>query len=373
MTADLNKAASAHTLYLALNFQKVPSEIQKAPELKEFAPVLTAKAVTLTANLKGKELSVAARASFPDAATAGKAKDSVQNFITMATGQVDQFTKTDDLAKSAALKPAVDELNRTLKNAKVETSGSDVTLAASYKADFDINAMVAEILKEIREGAPKLTAQNNLRQIGLGLINYCDVNGGKTPIFGVGAKAVPLKGPTDKALLSWRVAILPYIEQGDLYKQFKLDEPWDSEHNKKLIDKMPKIYAPVTKPGKPGETHLQMVLGVGAMPATGVNFPGSFKDGTSNTISVVEAANPVIWTKPDDVVLTGKEAPKDFRKKFGGQFPGGFYAALWDGSARFIPDTMSDRTLGAAFTPAGGEVMGADWWGGQPAPPPIKR
>jgi prepilin-type processing-associated H-X9-DG protein len=63
-------------------------------------------------------------------------------------------------------------------------------------------------------------------------------------------------------------------------------------------------------------------------------------------------------------VMPGKEFPKDFRKKFGGQFPGGFNALMWDGSVRFIPDSVSDRTLAAALSFNGGEILGPDWNGG---------
>src|SRR5262249_57367140 len=162
----------------------------------------------------------------------------------------------------------------------------------------------------------------------------------KIPVHGMGPKGAPLKGLTDKPLLSWRVAILPYIEQDALYKEFKLDEPWDSEHNKKLIAKMPAIYAPVAKPGKEGNTHLQMVIGPSAMQPGG-SLITSIPDGTSNTIAVVEAAEPVIWTKPDDVMFPDKELPKDFRKKFGGQFANGFNVLLWDGSVRFLSNSIS--------------------------------
>jgi hypothetical protein len=157
------------------------------------------------------------------------------------------------------------------------------------------------------------------------------------------------------------VALLPYVEQQALYNQFKLDEPWDSENNKKLIEKMPKLYAPAAKPGKPGYTHMQMVVGPSAMQPPVARIPASFPDGMSNTIAVVEAAEPVIWTKPADVMLPGPQWPKDFRKLFGGQFPGGFNVALWDGWVRFIPDSMSDNTLALALCPNDGQVLPADW------------
>src|SRR5207249_1280691 len=109
-----------------------------------------------------------------------------------------------------------------------------------------------------------------------------------------------------KPLLSWRVAILPFIEQDELYRQFHLDEPWDSEHNKKLIQHMPQIYvSPNAPPAKePGLTHYQVFVGGGAAWQRGPQPPGlprTFVDGVSNTIMVAEAAEPVIWTKPDDL------------------------------------------------------------------------
>jgi hypothetical protein len=356
MTAELNRAAAGHTLYVVARLDKLPSEMFRGPEAKEFAPLLAAKMLTLTADLKGKEVSVGARATFPDEAAAGRAKDSVTKFIGMAVGEVEKFMSGKEAKDFGGLMPAIKEAHRALKEAKVEVSGSDLTIAGSYKADFDIGAVVADAVKRIRE----MAAQNNLKMIGIALHNHHDAQG-RIPILGIGAKGMPLKNPNEKPLLSWRVAMLPYLEQQALYNEFKLDEPWDSEHNKKLIEKMPKIYAPVNKPGKPGYTHLQMVIGPNAMQPPSATIPASFPDGTSNTIAVIEAAEPVIWTKPDDVTLSGKEPPKDLKKKFGGLRPNGFNVLLWDGSVRFIPDTISDLTLGRALDPRDGQVLGPDW------------
>ncbi len=72
---------------------------------------------------------------------------------------------------------------------------------------------------------------NDLKQIGLAMHNYHDVN-----------KHFPapvIMGPDGKTPHSWRVAILPYLDQQELYKQYNLNEPWDSPHNKKLLKKSP--------------------------------------------------------------------------------------------------------------------------------------
>ncbi len=358
LTPDLTKSAAGHTALVSARVDKLPAEARNSHEFKDFAPFLTARAVTVTADLKGKELSAAARATFPDATTASRAKEKGQELIKMATGEVEKLmTGKSDLA---AVLPVVKEAHRALQAAKVEVAGTDLTLTANYRADFDIGQMVTEAVKKIRESAAKMSALNNFKQIGLALHNYASANN-RVPIHGVGPKGALLKNANEKPLLSWRVAVLPYIEQDNLYRQFKFDEPWDSEHNKKLIDKMPKVYAPVNKPGKPGYTHMQMAVGPNALQPPFVVFPGSFPDGTSNTIAVAEAAEPVVWTKPDDVMLPGAALPKDLKKKFGGVQPGGFNVAMWDGSARFIPDTVSERTLGLLLNPRDGQVIPSDW------------
>src|SRR5262249_36090654 len=162
---------------------------------------------------------------------------------------------------------------------------------------------------------------------GLALHNYHDAMGAFP-----GAAMLDKNG---KPLLSWRVAILPYLEENELYQEFKLDEPWDSKHNKKLIEKMPKLYAPTIKgkPAKANTTYYQVFTGPDAMfnpkAAFGLRL-ANVTDGTSNTAMVVEAAQPVIWSKPDDVVYDAKKA----LPKLGGLFKEGFHVLRADGDVR---------------------------------------
>src|SRR5207244_3205303 len=87
-------------------------------------------------------------------------------------------------------------------------------------------------------------------------------------------------------LLSWRVAILPFIEQDTLYQEFHLDEPWDSPHNIRLLERMPRTYAPFSgkKTPQPYTTYYQVFVGEG----TAFEGPegiamATFRRGTSNT------------------------------------------------------------------------------------------
>jgi hypothetical protein len=174
--------------------------------------------------------------------------------------------------------------------------------------------------------------------------------------------AAAIYGRDGRPLLSWRVAILPQIEEHWLFKQFKLDEPWDSEHNKKLLERMPKVYAPVGgNPKEPYSTFYRVFTGPntpfpGREPS---RFPASFLDGTSQTILIVEAAEAVPWTKPDELVF---DPSKPMWPLLGGVFAEGAHVALADGSTRFLDrKRLTEKTLHAAITPAGNEVLGLDW------------
>src|SRR5205807_7237409 len=96
-------------------------------------------------------------------------------------------------------------------------------------------------------------------------------------------------------------------------KQFHLDEPWDSEHNKKLIPLMPKVYE-LPNSDKPSEnsTHYRVFYGNGAaLELKRGTRIAEFTDGTSNTLVVVEASDPAVWSKPDDFEYNpGKPLPK---------------------------------------------------------------
>jgi RNA polymerase sigma factor (sigma-70 family) len=202
--------------------------------------------------------------------------------------------------------------------------------------------------------ADVMRSQNNLKQIALAFHNYADTNRGVFP-------PAAICDAGGKPLLSWRVAILPWLEQDALYRAFHLDEPWDSEHNKKLLAQMPPQYAlPGVRMKQAGVTPYQVFVGKEALFDGGRKppFPASITDGTSNTILVAEAAEAVPWTRPEDVPF-GEADP---RTQIGGWYGDLVSFALCDGSVRTIDrKKISKETLRAAITPSGGEVLGPDW------------
>jgi len=219
----------------------------------------------------------------------------------------------------------------------------DVMTAAPVAA-----ALLLPAVQSAREAARRAQSMNNLKQIGLAMHNYHDVY-----------KTFPPAYTTDKQgkpLLSWRVLILPFVEQAGLYQEFHLDEPWDSEHNKKLIARMPLVYRSPNSQAPPGKSNYLTVRGERTI------FPGKeaigmakIVDGTSNTILAVEAndASAVDWTKPDDFVPD----PKAPTKGLVGLRPAGFNVLMADGSVRFLSDATSAGILQALFSRDGGEVV----------------
>jgi prepilin-type processing-associated H-X9-DG protein len=180
-----------------------------------------------------------------------------------------------------------------------------------------------------------------------------------------------VRGKDGKPLLSWRVQILPFLEQQALFQEFHLDEPWDSPHNKDLIEKMPMVFAVPGAQAEPGSTFYRGFLGKGTIfdPTVpkGVAIQ-NITDGTSNTIAMVEAREAVPWTKPESDIPAGNDArtatkPEELKALFealGGHFPNGFNAAFCDGSVRFIKESINPIVLRALITRNGGEVISSD-------------
>jgi hypothetical protein len=146
-----------------------------------------------------------------------------------------------------------------------------------------------------------------------------------------------------EAVLSWRVELLPYLGEGALHKQFKLDEPWDSLHNKKLLKKMPAVFKSPWS-WTPWKTRYQAFAGKGSV------FDG--KEGVRKrdikkgvpTILVAEAESflAVAWTKPADLPYAADKLPDVFSPT---SF--GFSALLVDGTVQTITKSIKPETLHA--------------------------
>ena len=212
--------------------------------------------------------------------------------------------------------------------------------------------------EKVQDARRRNQSKNNLRQLVVALHHYAAANNTYLP-----AHAIYKNG---KPLLSWRVAILPFLGEEDLYKKFRLDEAWDSPNNIKLLPLMPKVFAPVGVKTKVQQiTFIQAIVGADAgwRPPVkkettpdgrgDMRLPASFPAGISNVIALVETAPLVQWTKPEDVPYDAKKAVR----KLGGVHPDGFYAAFFDASVRFIME-IDEANLRILLNPSSTKAVG---------------
>ncbi len=162
--------------------------------------------------------------------------------------------------------------------------------------------------------------------------------------------------------LSWRVSLLPYIEQGELYDGFRQDEPWDSPHNKALIPRMPKVFECPAAPAGPGLTRFRAYQGPGALLELGTAVRiVDITDGTSNTVLFAVAGDAVPWTAPDELPFDGKARLEDLAS-IG---PKGKLLGMMDGQIRSLPIDRS-KILDSIITRNGGEIVS---WSAEPEGP----
>lgn len=380
---DAVKLAAGKPVFAAINVSRVPFPPgieEHVPE--DIRPLLKAKLFTLSLDI-GKAVTVEGKLTFANGAEAAAGEKAIRAAAGMARGLLAEPRraaegalfgkksekgprKLDELPMAVAAVAAIGGLNLAdefLAEPPLKTEGSTVTVSATlpewathYLTASSVGLAVSlPAVQKVRAAASRSTSMNNLKQIMLAMHNYHD-----TYQMFPAAAVVNKKGTR---LLSWRVSILPFIEQNPLYQQFKLDEPWDSENNKKLVAQMPKTYADMraenaAELAREGKTFYKAIVGKDAALdwIQSMNI-AKIADGSSNTIAVVSGGDPVIWSKPDDIEFDVEKKLPDLSKPFGV-----LLAAFCDGSVQTIgPKTLMDeKKLKALFTAAGGEVV-SDW------------
>ncbi len=369
----LREAAGKHHVVLGLNATILPNEVvtDLPPPLQ---PLARAKTIGVAIDLN-KDLLLSVHAAFADEAQAKSGEKAAHDGLKMARAALAQakihfhqqvrgndskapsaFEELPEAVLSMLALGGLETLDEFLKDLPIERDGKMLATSAKlpigpYASILGVAGMSAGFalpaVRSARMAATRSRSANNLKQILIALHSYADTYRGFPP--------AAICDKNGKPLLSWRVAILPFIDQEPLFKQFHLDEPWDSEHNKKLLSQMPLIYG-VTAATKLGDsmTHYRVFYGNGA--AFELKKPVrflDFTDGTSNTIMVVEAAEGVPWTRPDGFEYD----PKKPLPKLGAISPEGFWVAMADGSVRFLSHTIKESTLRAAITRNGGEIV----------------
>ena len=314
--------------------ERVPQGLPPAVNrLKELPELLDSKVVRL--DLKSGQMMV--QMNGVDAESAKRTKKILTKAMSfgadMAIGGVATQMDGGDKVQLASLEyfERLSELIQRDLEPKVD--GNKVIMEVKSMNAAVVPTLIGMLLPAVqtaRAAARRTTSMNNLRQMALGCLNYESAH-----------QHFPTQAnydDEDKPLLSWRVHILPYIEQNALYEQFHLDEPWDSDHNKKLIEKMPAVYESPTVSVAKGKTVYLGIAGEGAIFNQEETGFGAITDGSSNTALFVEV-NPelaVEWTKPQDYECDAENPLAGL----GNAQPGGFLTAFCDGSTHFIANSV---------------------------------
>ncbi len=354
--ADALADADKHTLVAAANIGPI-GEIVRAegglpPQFAPFRSLLKAKTAVFTADLAAKT-TVVAKLTFADAATAKRAEPVLKTLIQSGVDALGDMRKrmAKETESAGVIIPLIDFASNALDKAEVTADGAIV----STRIDAEIGPTIAKAMAAfpiwVEFATTKTKTLNNLKQIGLACHNHHDT---------YGYMPQNVVGPDGKVLFSWRVAILPFIEQDNMYRRLDLTRPWNDPVNAKILATMPSVFRVYGRDADQGKTYLQMPFSPRPVPG-GNPFQvagrrttfANITDGTSNTIMVVEATDAVDWAKPDDLVFDPKKAPKvgDPKRKW-------FYALFGDGSVRTLHrDELTDDQLRALMTVDGGEVI----------------
>ena len=284
-----------------------------------------------------------------DAEAAGKVQELLEQGLKIAAGSLASAKQTMPKEAQTAYGPLVKLAEQFVDSGKTVQSGSQVMLDIKRPEMLDtarpsIIAAVRQSVIETVAAGRRAKQMVNMKQIGLAMISY-DVAYEHFPLAASEKNAKPL--------LSWRVAVLPFLDEQALYEKFHLDEPWDSPHNLEAAKKMPDVFQSADSP-KDGKTRVMVFAGKGAAFDGGKTIGiADIRDGLANTIMLVEAGadKAVPWTKPEDLPFD----PEKPSAALGKVSPEGFVATFFDGHVQRLK--VDDQTLKALITPNGGEVI----------------
>lgn len=408
LAALLTREADKHPATLGVNVPGVatPAMVKEVPP--EIQPLFKAKTLLATLDLKPKTLASAAL-EFGSEAEAKDGMKAVQEAVQLGRGQIgNALTFVEQKAKGEPGKKVgiqefpeavgfllaaagLKQLDALLGAMPLEQKGNSVQAALELdkllpggSTAVSIMAVAGAIMAAMEMsgpiGGPNLQPGNydwtererNLAGLARAIENYRKDKGHYPP--------PAILDKDGKPILSWRVAILPYMENAwinnnggpgekpinnpkDLYNLFKMDEPWDGPNNKKLLDKLPSLYrAPWSvlryNQSSIGKTTTLAVVGKGAIfdPTKKTVNDNDVRDSLKHTLlllQVEESNQAVYWTKPADITLTAEgKLPAD-----GPNINKRFAVVYADGSSHTLVNGLAEKVFLGIVTREGNEKL----------------
>jgi len=372
---------SKGAIVAAIDMQTIRDEFAKSgpprgevpPELGAVAPLWTdSEFVAAGVIVEGKTVHLRAVATCNDAKLAENVADTTKAAATLARNMMRTSREREkDIPAFATM--IFDTAEGLLKTVKIEQSETLVVAQTSTEIpDAKAPAAVGLLgaIGQARSSAQKAQSANNMRQIAIAMHSWHDLYKTLPPpvIYGKDGKG--------KVPHSWRVALLPFLDQTELYNAYQFDEPWDSEANKKVLAKMPAVFRhPTDKQDSTSSAYYVLtparLLDTKVLPGGGIESPvgglptafsrkigtgfAEIIDGTSNTLMTVEAKREIPWTKPEDILFDPEKDPP----ALGGFFKDGFTVGMCDGATRFLSPKFEPKTLKLLITPQDGQPLPA--------------
>ncbi len=268
-----------------------------------------------------------------------------------------QAARAEAEQAGAIVSKAIDQIAVSLQGREISLSVSNFTtleeLTALAGQAVERTQQASQEQPASLQATPLGRSQANLKALAAALFNAMDTDNLRGFPRGIGDAA-------GQPLLSWRVAILPYIGQGDLYQRFHLDESWDSNHNKTLLNEMPTTFQHPTVTLLPGKTVYRSLSGQGMAFEEKQSLGkillgpdlGDFTDDPETTLTLVEVApqHAVEWTKPEAFAPNPENPAEDFGSYWNNRFLGAFA----DGRVSLVPQ-LSPAELKTLLTIRGSE------------------
>lgn len=382
LSAALQLAAGKSQIVAAVNGAVFPAEIVRViPE--DLAPLFAARSAMLRLDVE-KQLVIELRGDFKNADDAkagekalGAAAKMLLAHLNQLISRVEKHIKDENVSWAESVGHAyllawLRRANVELSKMRIERAENEISTTFRFDVVPHLPAMTVMFGSVLSIGRSAAEAFEHVGDA---------IGGDRDPLTKIhdaleayhkdkGHYPPPAITTRDgKPLLSWRVALLPYMGEKALYEQFKLDEPWYSRHNKKLIVKIPQAFRSDSWNARHGKTNYQLFVGEGSLFESGKSFKkDDIKDKPEHTLLVAKTPydHTARWSRPVDIAFNPKQPLKWYHDKeeredpiFGGkrfQREPEMTLLMADGSKRRL-EKIDASVLKAIITRNGGETV----------------
>ena len=224
-----------------------------------------------------------------------------------------------------------------------------------------LTALLLPAVQQASSGGRRDQCKDHLKHIGMALYLYHEDYGSFPPAY--------IADKNGRPMHSWRVLILPYLGQQQIYDEYRFDEPWDGPHNFKLADRIINEFncrgnnRGIALPATPMTSYVAVVGQDTAWPGETPAKLVDFADGTDHTLLVVETNNSRIhWMAPRDLQMSQIDPTINSKSSPGiSSIHGGAQALFADGHMEFLSNSLPASTIQALLTRSGGEFVGDLW------------